>query len=121
MKTPRIRGYHWQYDGWNIAPELLGDSVELLLFCKRLMALLHMTPLGRASVHVVDGHGTQWGAGVTILLPITDSHIAVQTLPQAGQVFLDVFSCKPLERAQLRQDVQAFFMGRGKDRLIKRG
>ena len=40
-------------------------------------------------------NGSDYGAGISALALISESHIAIHTIPQNGLLQFDVFSCKP--------------------------
>ena len=74
-------------------------------------------------VHVMDVSGTYpEDAGITGVVIVAESHIAIHTFPEKRFVSLDVFSCKDFDTQKAVSSlVEAFQIGRFETHLINRG
>lgn len=75
---------------------------QFLVDCAEAMA---MTPAGAPAIwnYPVDGKG---GSGKTILQPITESFLVIDTWPDHDGAYLFVCSCRRFDAAQLQAPIQ---------------
>src|SRR6185369_16766088 len=73
------------------AAPLLRDRDALAALCRREAAVAGLTVVGELFHPFVDAHGAP--AGVTGVLLLAESHVAVHTWPERGVVTLDVYVC----------------------------
>ena len=112
---------HVTIDGFGGDPTLL-SSVELVT---RLLGTypqaIGMTPISEP--HVFEYRGEKpddWGVSGFIL--IAESHIAMHTFPEHGQVWVDVFSCKGFdELPAIDRIVEAFNLQSTRVHKLERG
>ena len=82
-------GIHVLLDLYGIDPPKLNDC-GLLADCLSESALrCGLTPLSAPQLHAFDG------GGVTGVILLSESHIALHTYPEHGFIAIDLFSCGP--------------------------
>lgn len=73
------------------SPELLLDKTVLEQICIKGCADAGLTPLGAYFYQFTHDDGQQ--AGVTGTVVLAESHLAIHTWPESGDVTLDVYVC----------------------------
>ena len=94
----KLGGLHLMLDGY--ATRL--DEGTLLSAVHGLVVLLGMEMMGEPLVKIVPERPELVGTdedegGVSVIAPITTSHIAIHAWPVRGAVQADVFSCKDFD------------------------
>ena len=84
-----MRGIEWIVDARGCDPEALADLPRLRSLFDRLIAELHLTPVGDPAWHVFATTG-----GVTGFVMLAESHLACHTFPELGTICLNVFCCR---------------------------
>jgi len=86
-----MRGVHFTADltGCRDPADLMRDGASLAALCEGLADEVALTVVGR-QFHAFAPHGD---AGVTGVLLLAESHLAVHTWPELRAVTLDVFVC----------------------------
>jgi S-adenosylmethionine decarboxylase len=86
-----MQGLHLTADlfGCRDPDGLMRDDAALSAFCERVARDAGLTVVGR-QFHAFEPRGD---AGVTGVLLLAESHLAVHTWPELGAVTLDVFVC----------------------------
>ena len=84
-------GIHLLIDLDGISPELLNDSGLLSDCLAESARICGLNPLGSPSMHAFDG------GGVTGVILLSESHIALHSYPEHGFIAIDVFSCGPAD------------------------
>jgi S-adenosylmethionine decarboxylase proenzyme len=86
-----MQGLHLTADlsGCRDPADLMRDGAALAVLCERLARDAGLTVVGR-QFHAFAPHGD---AGVTGVLLLAESHLAVHTWPELRTVTLDVFVC----------------------------
>ncbi len=87
---PRPLGAAWIIDAHGCDPSRLRDLAGLRALLDRIVEELRLRPVGGPLVHVFGGEG-----GVTALLLLSESHLAIHTFPEVGAATLDLYCCKP--------------------------
>jgi S-adenosylmethionine decarboxylase len=114
-------GPHLMIDGFH------ADSVKLddLEF---IQSVLDGLPNEMGMTKIMAPHATRYGgsspedAGVTGIVMIAESHIAIHTFPHKRFISVDVFSCKDFDAARaIARLVQAFDIGRYDTFFFNRG
>ncbi|MBI3368162.1 MAG: adenosylmethionine decarboxylase [Burkholderiales bacterium] len=84
-----MQGLHLTADATGCAPSapLMIDPDALRALCRQAVLAVGLTPVGEL-FHRFDG-----GAGITGVLLLAESHLAVHTWPERGAVTLDVYVC----------------------------
>ncbi len=99
---------HLVIDGFGGDGRLLADASLV-----REMLDLYPDMLGMAKICepvVVRYQGPvpeDWGISGVVM--IAESHIAVHTFPERGMVWADIFSCRPFEAAPVLEDLRCRF------------
>jgi S-adenosylmethionine decarboxylase proenzyme len=90
-----MRGLHLTADlfGCHDPAGLMRDGASLSATCERLAAAAGLTVVGR-QFHAFAPAGD---AGLTGVLLLAESHLAIHTWPELGAVTLDVFVCNFVE------------------------
>jgi S-adenosylmethionine decarboxylase len=84
---------HITIDGFGGNPALLGNEELVRNLLDRYPDEIGMTKI--TEPHCFEYHGEKpedWGVSGFVI--IAESHIAVHTFPEHGQVWVDIFSCK---------------------------
>ena len=89
------------FDAFGIDKELLMDAEILETSMRALVSLIGMHMLGEPFVGKVTDCNKTWGRGVTILIPLIESHLALHTRADEGKVHFDLFSCKDFNRYEV--------------------
>src|SRR4029078_4992088 len=99
---------HITIDGFGGNPAQLGNLELVRNLLDRYPDEIGMTKI--TVPHVFEYHGVKpedWGVSGFVI--IAESHIAVHTFPQHGQVWVDVFSCKGFDEVPvIDRVVEAF-------------
>ena len=112
---------HITIDGFGGNPAQLADEALVRELLDRYPDEIGMT---RISVpHVFAYHGDKpedWGVSGFVL--IAESHIAVHTFPEHGQVWVDIFSCKGFDEIPaIDKIVDAFSLQSTRVHKLERG
>jgi S-adenosylmethionine decarboxylase len=81
-------GQHLFADLYGVAPERLKDARLLAACLEQAAHRCGLRPIGAPKMHAFAGEG-----GVTGVLLLSESHIALHTYPEHGYIALDIFSC----------------------------
>lgn len=84
-------GTHLLIDLYGVSAELLNDSGLLAECLITSAARCGLTPLGPPGMHAFEG------GGVTGVILLSESHIALHSYPEHGFIAVDVFSCGPAD------------------------
>ena len=84
-----MRGIEWIVDAHGCDPAALADLPRLRSLFDRLIAELHLTPVGDPAWHVFASTG-----GMTGFVMLSESHLACHTFPELGTICLNVFCCR---------------------------
>jgi S-adenosylmethionine decarboxylase len=117
--TAASLGAAWIIDAHGCEPARLRDPQGLRALLDRIVEELHLRPIGEPLIHQFGGE-----AGVTALLLLSESHLAIHTFPEVGAATLDLYCCRPRPeypwRARLAEhlgasavSVRAFARGEG--------
>ena len=108
-------GPHLVMTGAGCAPGCLAFFDKVAHFLRELPALIGMTIIDGPFVKKVDD-------GVSGLVLIAESHIAIHTWPAEGIFDMDVFSCKDFDAEEAVRFTAAFWAaGEWSWQIIKRG
>jgi S-adenosylmethionine decarboxylase len=83
-------GIEWVVEGASCEPALLRDVAGIHRFLDAVMSALSLTAACPRVVHRFPGEG-----GVTALVLLTESHLAIHTFPEHGALTLNLYCCKP--------------------------
>jgi S-adenosylmethionine/arginine decarboxylase-like enzyme len=88
------------------------DEARWREFLTAMTAAIGMNPVGEPATwtYPIDGLG---GTGQTIVLPITESFLALDTWPDHGGAYLVICSCKPITASTVYRTVFAFGLDLG--------
>ncbi|HWG85105.1 MAG TPA: adenosylmethionine decarboxylase [Deinococcales bacterium] len=113
-------GPHLMIDGYHASQEKLADVELIRSVLDRLPEEMEMTKIMPPQVFRY-GEGTD-ESGVTGVVIIAESHIAIHTFPDRGFLSVDVFSCKDFDVSRAVTNlVAAFDIGRYDTYFINRG
>ncbi|MGZ3454914.1 MAG: S-adenosylmethionine decarboxylase family protein [Polyangiales bacterium] len=92
MQTAQLTeaGREWIVDATGIAKEPLRDLARIRSVVDRLVVEAGLSPLGVPQWHVFPGE-----AGVTGLVMLSESHVAVHTFPELGLATFNLYCCRP--------------------------
>jgi S-adenosylmethionine decarboxylase len=112
---------HVTIDGFGGNPALLGNEELVRNLLDRYPDEIGMTKI--SVPHVFEYHGDKpedWGVSGFVI--IAESHIAIHTFPEHGQVWVDVFSCKGFdETPAIDLIVEAFELRDTRINKLERG
>ncbi|KPK82570.1 MAG: hypothetical protein AMS25_01545 [Gemmatimonas sp. SM23_52] len=96
--TERAVLTHVMVDMYGVDPETLNDPDQMgeILTGAAAAAILH--PLAEPAVYRYPGQG------LTVFLPIRESHFAIHTYPEYEYASIDIVSCALAERAERARD-----------------
>ena len=83
-------GREWIVDALGASPAALRDLGLLRGIVDRLIAELGLRPVAAPLWHVFPGE-----AGVTGLVLLAESHVAVHTFPELGLATFNLYCCRP--------------------------
>lgn len=83
-------GREWIVDATGAPPEALRDLARVRGVIDLLISELRLTPVGEQRWHVFPGE-----AGVTGLVLLSESHVAVHTFPEMGLATFNLYCCRP--------------------------
>ncbi len=112
-------GPHLMIDGLEANPEKLRDAELVRRVLNELPEEMGMTKVLPPFVHAYGPEGEE---GVTGVVIIAESHIAIHTFPKKRFLSVDIFSCKAFDMAKvLRYLTEVFEIGRYETYMIHRG
>jgi S-adenosylmethionine decarboxylase len=82
-------GQEWLIDASGCLPARLREAAALSRLCEQLVGLLGLQVVAPPQWHTFPGEG-----GVTGLLLLSESHLAVHTFPEHGFLALNLYSCR---------------------------
>lgn len=83
-------GMAWIIDAHGCEPARLRDPEASRVLLGRIVEELRLLPVGGPLVHHFGGEG-----GVTALLLLSESHLAIHTFPEVGAATIDLYCCRP--------------------------
>lgn len=86
-------GVEWVVDASGCEASRLRDRAGIERFLDVLMGSLRLTAAAPRVVHVFPGEG-----GVTAMVLLTESHLAIHTFPEHGALTLNLYCCKARPR-----------------------
>ncbi len=114
-------GPHLVVDGHHASPEKLDDEVLLARALSELPSVLSMTVVVPPRVERVYGSSTD-DAGLTGVVLVAESHVAIHTFPSRGFMSVDVFSCREFDvQRAVSYLVEHFDLGRFETHFNNRG
>ena len=116
-KTERSVLTHVMVDLYGVGYETLNDPdrISKLLTGAATRASLH--PLAEPAVYRYPGQG------LTVFLPIRESHFSIHTYPEHGYASVDIVSCAVAEQAERARDfmVDELAATRVETQIVRRG
>lgn len=85
-----MNGREWIVEAYGCDPARLGDPTALRAVFAAMVHELALNPVGEALWHHFPSPG-----GVTGMLMLAESHLAVHTFPEHGSMCLNLFCCTP--------------------------
>ena len=115
--TDRAVLTHLMVDMYGLKPTTLDDADQIGKILTGAAAVASLHPLAEPAVYRYPSQG------LTVFLPIRESHFAIHTYPEYGYASLDIVSCAPPERARRAQDfiIERLEAGRVESRTVFRG
>ena len=114
-------GPHLMVDGYHANPEKLDDMTLIQRVLEELPGEMDMTKVLPPHVQRYQGI-TDEDHGITGVVIIAESHIAIHTFPKRGFLSVDIFSCKEFDvQKTLNYLIDHFELGRYDTHLINRG
>ena len=99
-------GYHLQLDAHDCDRALMTDRQHVDTFTRDLVKRIDMKAYG--DPHIVK-FGTGNKEGFTMFQLIETSNICAHMCDESGDIYLDVFSCKPFEQEVVEQCFYEYF------------
>jgi S-adenosylmethionine/arginine decarboxylase-like enzyme len=101
-------GFHALFDAAGCDPKLIDDADNIRAFTKDLVEAIEMVAYGEPQVVWFAGHDPS-KAGYTLTQMIETSLISAHFVPAFGEVYLDVFSCKPFSSETAESVFRRYF------------
>lgn len=112
-------GPHLMIDGYSANPDRLRDAELVRQVLDELPEEMEMTKVLPPFVYSYGQNGEE---GVTGVVIIAESHIAIHTFPKKAFLSVDIFSCKAFDVAKaLKYLAEKFEIGRYETHMINRG
>jgi len=92
---------HLMLDMYGLDPNVLNDPEEMSQVLTGAAAAATLHPLAEPAVYRYPGQG------LTVFLPIRESHFAIHTYPEHGYASVDIVSCAVADRARRAGDYVA--------------
>lgn len=102
--TQMTSGCEWVVDAAGCTPATLASRPALESLFAGLVEDLQLHPVAPAMWHQFPGPG-----GITGLVLLAESHLAVHTFPEHGSLSLNLFCCRPRETWNFEAQLQARF------------
>lgn len=83
-------GCEWIVDARGCEPKALRNLATLQALFGRIVADLHLQPVGEAIWHQFPDAG-----GITGVVVLTESHLTCHTFPERGFAALNLYCCRP--------------------------
>lgn len=96
--TSRAVLTHLMVDVYGVEFEILNDPDQIARILSGAAAAATLHPLAEPVVYRYPGQG------LTVFLPIRESHFAIHTYPEHGYASIDIVSCALAERAARARD-----------------
>lgn len=96
--TERAVLTHVMVDMYGVDPETLNDPDQMGEILTGAAAAATLHPLAEPAVYRYPGQG------LTVFLPIRESHFAIHTYPEYEYASVDIVSCALAERAERARD-----------------
>lgn len=113
-------GPHLVVDGQHASPERLDDAALVTQALSELAGILNMTVVAPPRVERLDG--SPFEAGLSGVVLIAESHIALHTFPARGVLGMDLFSCREFDvQRAVSYLAQTFELGRYETHFNNRG
>lgn len=101
-------GYHLILDCKHCAPEKLKSADNIRAFVKALVAGIDMVAYGEPVLAHFATHN-EHAAGYSLVQLIETSSITAHFAENIGEVYLDIFSCKPFVIEDAKEIVHEYF------------
>ena len=117
VATERAVLTHVMLDMYGVDSEVLNDPSQIGSILTGAAAAASLHPLAEPATYQYPGQG------LTVFLPIRESHFAIHTYPEFGYASVDIVSCALAERAQRARDYMVERLGaeRIETNLVFRG
>jgi S-adenosylmethionine/arginine decarboxylase-like enzyme len=101
-------GYHLIIDCGGCDAKLMADYDNVDTWIRNLVKDIDMQPIGEPRIEYTAAEFPD-KAGFTVVQVIVTSSIVAHFVDGLGQIYLDVFSCKPFDPAVVEASVQQHF------------
>lgn len=101
-------GYHLILDCGKCNPSLMSDYNNVATWIDDLVISIDMQPIGPPRIEYTAGDMVD-KAGFTVVQVIVTSSITAHFVDAYGQIYLDVFSCKPFDAEVVEASVRHHF------------
>ena len=101
-------GYHLILDCSNCDKSLMSNRVNVDTWIRQLVKDINMSPIGDPRIEYTAGEFPD-KAGFTVVQIIVTSSIVAHFVDNLGQIYLDVFSCKPFDSTVVKNSVVKHF------------
>jgi S-adenosylmethionine decarboxylase len=97
-------GKEWIVDASGCTADKLRDASLVRSLVEIIVAEMSLRPVAAPLWHVFPGE-----AGVTGMVLLAESHVAVHTFPEHGTLTLNVYSCRERAEIDFRAKIQSIF------------
>ena len=99
---------HVIIDGFGGDPDNLADENAIRVILDQYPEMMGMTKITQPNVLRYTGSKPEdWG--VSGIVMIAESHLAVHTFPARGLIWADIFSCKDFDATAILEDLRTRF------------
>lgn len=107
-----LRGYHLMVEGFRGSEESLGSKETVFAFLQAMPEHIGMIRIGGPYVVVykpLPTNGAHHDWGITGVVFIATSHIAIHTWPEREFATIDLYSCKPFDAVEAIKMIKRAF------------
>jgi S-adenosylmethionine decarboxylase len=97
-------GIEWVVEAFGCEPSRLADLPKVRAFLETLIAGLNLHPIREPLWHKFPAPG-----GITGLVLLAESHLAVHSFPEHGSLTLNLFCCRPRAEWNFRESLEREF------------
>lgn len=101
-------GYHLILDCGNCNPTQMSDYHNVDTWIRNLVRNIDMSPIGEPRIEYTAAEFPD-KAGFTVVQVIVTSSIVAHFVDGLGQIYLDVFSCKPFDNVVIENSIRTHF------------
>ncbi len=97
-----MNGVEWIVEAHGCPGAVLSDLPRVQRLFEQMLSELRLRPVRETAWHQFPGAG-----GITGMCLLSESHLTIHTFPEYGSLCLNLFCCRPRERWNFEEKLQA--------------